>query len=290
MDLGRSPDQRNGVRLSGGRSPDGARGDQPACFLPELSPVQWPARRRELADAGLALCGLASSVHFHDPEDSAAQLQVETARRYVEMCAELGGDFVRVFGDVLPPATDHAARSDTLNRIADRLRDVGEVAAQAGIKILLETHGDFLQSGTVALLMQKTDHPAVGVLWDTHHPWKFEGEAPEETVSNLAPWIVHTHWKDSVNSAERNPKSDAELAAGEAARALMSGHRDAGYVSFGSGDFPARNCLTALRSCGYRGWYCLEWEKAWHPEIEDPRTIFPDFVSRFKTLWNSLST
>lgn len=258
--------------------------------LPELQPSRWSTRRRELANAGLALCGLASSVHLHDPDPSAAEIQLATAQRYVEMCAELGGRFVRVFGDVLPPVEDLSGREATLTRIAERLQHLGEIGSKSGIQILLETHGDFLRSETVADLMQRTNHSHVNVLWDTHHPWKFEGETPEETVSKLAPWIAHTHWKDSVDSSRPGPQSEAEKNAAEVARQLMSGHRDAGYVSFGQGDFPARNCLQALRSCGYRGWYCLEWEKAWHPEIEEARTIFPGFVDRFKTLWNSLST
>jgi hypothetical protein len=29
---------------------------------------------------------------------------------------------------------------------------------------------------------------------------------------------------------------------------------------------------------GYRGYYSFEWEKVWHPEIEEPEIAFPDFV------------
>ena len=29
---------------------------------------------------------------------------------------------------------------------------------------------------------------------------------------------------------------------------------------------------------GYKGYYCFEWEKAWHPEIEDPDVAFPQYA------------
>jgi hypothetical protein len=33
-----------------------------------------------------------------------------------------------------------------------------------------------------------------------------------------------------------------------------------------------------LAGGGYRGYYCFEWEKAWHPEIDDPEVAFPHFA------------
>ena len=29
---------------------------------------------------------------------------------------------------------------------------------------------------------------------------------------------------------------------------------------------------------GYQGYYCFEWEKKWHPEIEDPEIAFPHYA------------
>jgi len=33
-----------------------------------------------------------------------------------------------------------------------------------------------------------------------------------------------------------------------------------------------------LRSIGYKGYFCYEWEKVWHPDLEDAATAFPDYV------------
>ncbi len=29
---------------------------------------------------------------------------------------------------------------------------------------------------------------------------------------------------------------------------------------------------------GYRGYYSFEWEKAWHPEIQEPEVAFPHYA------------
>ena len=91
----------------------------------------------------------------------------------------------------------------------------------------------------------------------------------------------HTHWKDSITAAA-SPLSAAESAAEKQAKALMSGHRPAHYVLFGQGEFPATAALRLLNSTGYDGWYSLEWEHAWHPELAGPEIalpVFPDVLT-----------
>ena len=53
----------------------------------------------------------------------------------------------------------------------------------------------------VAPATSRVASPAVGVLWDTHHPWRFLGEKIAETFERLRPWVRHTHFKDSVTES-----------------------------------------------------------------------------------------
>ena len=64
----------------------------------------------------------------------------------------------------------------------------------------------------------------------------------------------------------------------------MSGHRHANYVLFGGGEFPAAEAMQLLQWSKYDGWYSLEWEKAWHPEIEDPEVALPLFPNKLRQL------
>ena len=40
-----------------------------------------------------------------------------------------------------------------------------------------------------------------------------------------------------------------------------------------------RRQIQALVKLGYRGYYNFEWEKRWHPEIEEPEVAFAQFVT-----------
>ena len=49
-------------------------------------------------------------------------------------------------------------------------------------------------------------------------------------------------------------------------------------VLLGEGEVPVAEALAAIRAGGYDGWYAVEWEKKWHPEIEEPEVAFPHFA------------
>jgi sugar phosphate isomerase/epimerase len=269
-------------------------GDVDLLGRPEMAIHHRSASRRVFEEHGIAVCGLASSVRFD--YDSAEELarQLDVGRRYLDLAQDLGARFVRVFGDVLPPAEQGPRRERTLRQIAEGLTSLGEYAQSStpSVRVILETHGDFSDSLLAAKLFANVSHPSVGLLWDTHHPWRFHGEPLDETLARLGERVWHTHWKDSVDESaaardqpERDaPQSPEALAAAEQARRLMSGHRDAKYDLFGEGEFPAQECLRLLLENGYTGWFSLEWEKAWHPELADPEIALPQFPPRFRRM------
>ncbi|MBT6153117.1 MAG: sugar phosphate isomerase/epimerase [Planctomycetaceae bacterium] len=251
---------------------------------PEFQRSELAARRTELADTGFSVCGLASSVRFDEPGQQERDVQVDVGKAYLELAAELGAKFVRVFGDVLPDDVDATGRDRAIDNIANGLQRLGEFAETLDRTVIIETHGDFSDSQLVQEMMRRVDSPAVGVLWDTHHPWRFFDEALATTLNRLQPWVLHTHWKDSIS----NPSRQLDEAAGEAAQqahSLMSGHRHADYVLFGGGQFPALECMQLLRQSSYEGWFSFEWEKMWHPEIETPEVALPLFPKKIKQLW-----
>lgn len=246
----------------------------------DLQPSHWPARQRELTDCQFRVAGLASSVRFDAPDAGERAAQIEIGRRYIDLCAALGGQFIRVFGDILPTADD-PKRPGVLRQIADGLTTLGEIAAPSGIQILLETHGDFSASPPCVEVMQMANHPQVGLVWDTHHPWRFHGEPLAETWQKLRPWTRHTHWKDSVTipDPELTPE---KIEAARAASQLMAGHQHADYVLFRGGEFPAIECMRLLLNDGYTGWHSLEWEKMWHPELLGPEIALPLFPPKLR--------
>ena len=45
-----------------------------------------------------------------------------------------------------------------------------------------------------------------------------------------------------------------------------------------TGAVPVKEQVKVLGAGGYKGFYCFEWEKKWHPEIEEPEVAFPHYA------------
>ena len=265
---------------------------------PEFQPDQIPFRLAELQAAQFAVAGLGSSVRFDYLDAEVRNDQLEIGCRYIDLAHQLRSQFVRVFGDVFTAGQDDLGRERVVAQIVEGLTDLGNYAEPRGVLVLMETHGDFAASRWMETVMRRVNHPAVGVLWDTHHPWRFYNEPLVETFNRLRPWIRHTHWKDSVASGvaatatrtQPQPTLSAAQAHALRAHSLMSGHRPADYVLLGAGEFPAQEALQLLDSTGYDGWYSLEWELAWHPELAGPMLALPDFPKKLIALSEAVRT
>ena len=252
---------------------------------PEFSERQIDSSMALFESHGISVCGLSSSVRFDHLDRTERENQLALGKLYIDLAYRLGANFIRVFGDVLPRSDQPAARHEVIRNIAAGLDALGEYSDEHnfGVDVLIETHGDFSDSNLMLEMLMHVQHPLVGVLWDTHHPWRYHGEPVAETYERLKPWIRHTHWKDSVSVAEAK-MSEAQAAAAARARETNPGHRHADYVLFGDGEFPAAATMKLLVEGGYTGWFSLEWEKAWHPNLADPEIALPPFPSALRSL------
>jgi hypothetical protein len=50
----------------------------------------------------------------------------------------------------------------------------------------------------------------------------------------------------------------------------------------GEGEAPVKEAVNVLVNGNYDGYYGLEWEKLWEPDIEEPEVAFPQFISEMK--------
>ena len=123
---------------------------------------------------------------------------------------------------------------------------------------LLETHDDWTAANDVKAVTDAVGPEELAVLWDVHHPYRTLGEKPQETWAVLGDRIGYTHWKDS----RLNPKREKGFE----------------YCLMGEGDVPLHEIYEVLVQNGYEGWFTFEWEKRWHPELEEPEIAFPQYV------------
>src|SRR6267378_380248 len=185
--------------------------------------------------------------------DSAKQQLRQRGLRVSDLAVALHAPYVRVFGNNYVKGVP---RDVMLAHIARGLRELGDYARPKGVTVLIESHGDFTDSPTLLQILQLADSPAVALLWDAHHTFVSGKEAPEDTVRQLGRYIRHTHLKDSVPAGA-----------------------DRRYVLTGTGEVPVRRQIEALVKIGYRGVYSFEWEKRWHPDIEEPDVAIAQFAT-----------
>ena len=225
-------------------------GEMRAEKIPAFFPVNAEKTNAMLKERGLTLVGFGTGVKFHDSalfEDA-----LEEGRQAIDVCARMGIPRIRVFGDKI---TDD--KEATIQSVAKGLRILCDYANGKGVDVLLEIHGDFDRLETVMPVIEKVkDCPAFGILWDIEHSFKVYKDSWRVFYEGIKPWIRHTHFKDIALN-------------------------DNGFTIClpGEGDIPMGDIYKTLKADGYTGWYSLEWEKYWHPELPDPEVAFPCYVS-----------
>ena len=226
-------------------------GDLDLAARPELAPERIASSRRFLERRGLEVCCVDTSAAFHAVAESERQENVDMALRLAAIAASLGAPLIRVFPNEVPAGSTRAATRD---RIASGLRDVAS-CLPPGVRVGLETHGDFASSSAAVEIVGLADHPAIGIVWDAANTTA-AGESVADSARRLAPHLLHVHLRDA------RP---------------VAGERFWHPVLAGRGRVPFDEVIGALRRLRYAGYVSFEWEKYWHPELEEPDVALADF-------------
>ncbi|MCX8108135.1 MAG: sugar phosphate isomerase/epimerase [Verrucomicrobiae bacterium] len=222
----------------------------------EFSKGRLQTTRADLEAAELKVCCLGSSVRLHEPDGPTRTAHLDEAKRLIELAHSLGAPFVRVFGDQFPPAE---SQQTVIDRVAAGLAQIAGFASGSNVTVLIESHGDFCSSPVLHRVLERSRTNKVGLLWDIHHTVVSGREKPAETFLKLGAYVRHVHLKDS------QPQGST-----------------AKYVLTGTGTVPLQDSVRLLVRSSYAGVYSFEWEKRWHPEIEEPEVAFPHFVRMMK--------
>ena len=217
---------------------------------PEFAPERIAQTKNEIAAHGLKIANIGSSSALHDADPAKRAQQIADAKRFVDLASALGSPYVRVFGNEIK-----GPKEEVVARVAAGLHELGEYAGPRGVTVIIESHGDFVHSPDLKEVLTRADSPHAALLWDAHHTYADGHEQPEYTVHELGPWIRHTHLKDSVPAGKERK-----------------------YVLAGRGDVPIQRQVQALQKIAYKGYFCFEWEKAWHPDLEDPEVAIADYA------------
>lgn len=170
---------------------------------------------------------------------------------YVELASKLSTKYVRVLGDKLP-APEGEVDDDVVIGI---MKELVPVAEKNDVVLLLETNGVYSDTSRLKKVLDSINSQHVQALWDVHHPYRFQGESPETTVSNLGDYIKYVHVKDSV-------MEDGKVE----------------YKMMGTGDLPLKEVFEELHSIDYDGYISLEWVYRWARNLLDGGIVVPHFA------------
>ncbi|MDR6560896.1 MULTISPECIES: sugar phosphate isomerase/epimerase family protein [unclassified Arcicella] len=223
---------------------------------PEFSAVNIAETKRKVADNKLKIVDLGSSTELHHANPIKRKAQLDDAKRFIDLASKLDCPFIRVFPNDLPK---EQRDDETIDLITKGLLELGDYAKGSSVTVLLESHGKVIQADILLKIMKASEHPNVGMVWDIFNMWSVTKESPTFVYQQLHQYIRHTHIKDAN---------------------LVNGKEE--YVLLGKGETPLAEAIKVLTKGGYKGYYSFEWEKLWHPEIQEPEIAIPDFPIAIK--------
>ncbi len=211
---------------------------------------------RLLNSRNLKVVDLGSSAELNHKDENEKRKNLDEAKQFIDLAQKLNCAYIRVFPNDFP---DNQTREETINLIAEGLNYLGDYAASKHVTVLMETHGKVVYTADVLNIMQKTNHPHVGLVWDAYNMWSVTKEPPATVYASLKNYIKHAHIKD----------------------AKLSNGKDE-YVLMGEGASPIFEAVDLLARNNYKGYYSFEWEKLWHPEIADSSVAIADYTKKMK--------
>ena len=225
---------------------------------PEFTAKQIGKTRAYFEDHGIEICCIDTSCTFHATDRTERLAQVELALAHAELALRLGASLIRVFPDKIQPG---ANREQTRDYIADSLRLIAE-RLSPGVQVGLETHGDFARAEAAAEIVTLVDHPRVKIVWDVANSLA-SGDSIREAGGIINPFLSHVHLRDA------RPVTESEHWL-----PVLAGRGSVSFVE----------TLAVIETLNYDGYISFEWEKYWHPQIEEPAVALPDFIEAIRKI------
>ncbi len=205
---------------------------------------------------GLRIVDLGSSCELHHADNATRTKNLDEGKKFIDLAQQLNCPNIRVFPNKLP---NDDQRNATIDLIIKGLLELGDYAKGTQVNVLLESHGDAVQTVELKKMMDSAAHPQVGLVWDIVNMWSVTKESPASVYELLKKYIRHTHIKDGR---------------------MVDGQIH--YTLVGKGETPIFEAVDALSKGGYKGYYSFEWEKLWHPEIDEPEIALTDYPKAMK--------
>lgn len=191
-------------------------------------------------DGGARICCVASSCRFDAPVTPPivgrligdVEKSVREAKFAIDLAADLGAPFVRVFGFEGPQGVSAAS---TRGMIVERLIKVCDHARHRNVRIVLENGGAYRTATDIAGLIDEVGSPLLGAEYNTA-----EAFAAGESIANGVNVLGERLWIAKVKD-----------------------FRGSLPCAIGEGDMGCLEAIKALLSGRFDGWVVYEYDRAW---------------------------
>ena len=234
------------------------RGGLQGHVQPDMPAAQKMLLKQRCSDAGLMSIAVTAYTSFVSDSATERKTNVDELRRYADLATELDAAYVRTFLGELPEGTK--LDSSMYERISDCLNRAAAYATSVGVQIAVEPHDSFVRSSTVGPILSPLQHPALRVIWDIGNAFA-AGESPSESYELLKDHLAYIQVKDG-----RGRVPDWQL------------------CPLGQGDVPLGQAFELLLANDYQGVLSVEWEYAWHPELDPPEIALPAALRKVREL------
>ena len=201
--------------------------------------------KKRFADSPVTLVGLGTNFAFHDANPAKLRQNIEGAKQYLKLSADVGGSGVKVKPNDLPKGV---SKEKTIEQIGKSLNEIGKYGAGIGQKVRLEVHGGCSKLPVIKAIMDVADHQNVGVCWNCNGQ-DLEDEGLEHNFN-----LVKARFADTVHIRELN-----------------------------IGSYPYQELMNLFVGMDYKGWILLEARtnpKDRVAALAEQREVFEEMVSK----------
>ena len=235
------------------------RGGPQGHIQPDMPTAKKVLVQQRCSDANLLSLAVTAYTSFISSSAIERQANVDELRRYADLAAEIGASSVRAFLGELPE--DTKLDTSIYEIISECLTTASKHAEAAGVMIAVEPHDDFVNSAKVIPLFNPPNsHHLLRVIWDIGNTFA-AGENPDQGFELLKDRLAYVQVKDGK-------------------RYGVSWQ----LCSIGQGNVPLDQAFELLLANGYNGAFSVEWEYAWHPELDPPEIALPSALRTVQEL------
>jgi len=204
---------------------------------------------QDLADikAKLANWGLTPSV-LSGHSDLTTPEGVVDGKKAVDLCVHFGLNLMNT------AVGGHYSEDENKDAFMGYIHELAAYAAERGIDIALEVHGDIMATGQISIpLIREIDRENVGINYDTANCVFYGGVEAVDDIRPVVPYLKHVHLKDT-----------------------RGGFKEWNFPAVGEGHVDFAGVLKILEEEGYKAPFSVEIEFAglpWPPVEEVHRSM-----------------